>query len=843
LFACLTTILFSFAAFAQGLKPVPAAVQQHMDQGGEFYPSQMFLAKSLDKNALDAVEKGQGLQLLADELAYVLREQPQGLVLVLPYLGETIQVRLVKADILAPDFSLTSSASGGRAIPVPAGAHYRGSLVGDPNSLASFSFFEGEVMGMVSDALHGDRVLGKVEGRSDYIFYADRFLKAKNPFTCGTPDDKLAPGEPQPHGNIGTPEVNGCVRVYLEADNELYVNKGSSVTNTNNYLTGVFNQMATLYANETISTVISQIFVWTTPDSYSNSSSSTALSQFRSARPTFNGNLAHLASLGGNNLGGVAYLSGLCTTNSKYAYSNINASYQNVPTYSWTVMVMTHEMGHNLGSRHTQWCGWSGGAIDNCFTTEGGCSPGPPPVNGGTIMSYCHLTSNGINLANGFGPQPGNVIRNSVSNASCLSATCSTGGGGGGGCGTPTNLTSSVSTTSATVSWSSVSGATSYNLQWKLASASTWTTISGITTTSRNLTGLIVGTAYNFQVQANCNGTLGSYSAAATFTTALSSCGTPGNLSVSSITATSATLNWNAVSGASSYNLLWKTASAMTWQSINNVIGTSRSLTGLVAATSYTFQVQANCNGSLGVYSGTANFTTTGQTGCPDTYESNNTLNTAKVVPVNTNLTAVIGSATDEDWFRFSNTNTTRNIKVDLSNLPADYNIELRRNSSLLATSANTGTTNESLIFNTSTVSSSYYVRVFSAAGAFSTAQCYTLRISLGSTPWSQESSGERADEAVLQLDLPVVEEAGFSMFPNPADDLLVVDVPVDMDDTPVDISVLDLSGKSLLQEQPVFSRDAHRQNISLGTLPNGVYLVQVQHAGQRHMRKLVVQH
>lgn len=35
-------------------------------------------------------------------------------------------------------------------------------------------------------------------------------------------------------------------------------------------------------------------------------------------------------------------------------------------------------------------------------------------------MSYCHLNPVGINFNNGFGPQPGNLIRNRVSNATCL---------------------------------------------------------------------------------------------------------------------------------------------------------------------------------------------------------------------------------------------------------------------------------------------------------------------------------------------------------------------------------------------------------------------------------------
>ena len=35
-------------------------------------------------------------------------------------------------------------------------------------------------------------------------------------------------------------------------------------------------------------------------------------------------------------------------------------------------------------------------------------------------MSYCHLQNVGINFNLGFGSQPGNVIRNSVANASCI---------------------------------------------------------------------------------------------------------------------------------------------------------------------------------------------------------------------------------------------------------------------------------------------------------------------------------------------------------------------------------------------------------------------------------------
>jgi hypothetical protein len=101
-----------------------------------------------------------------------------------------------------------------------------------------------------------------------------------------------------------------------------------------------------------------------------------------------------------------------------------------VPTYSWTIGVFTHELGHNLGSPHTHACAWNGNntAIDGCSQVEGTCARPGLPAGGGTIMSYCHLTSVGINFNLGFGSQPSNLILNRFNSASCLT-NC-----GGGGC-------------------------------------------------------------------------------------------------------------------------------------------------------------------------------------------------------------------------------------------------------------------------------------------------------------------------------------------------------------------------------------------------------------------------
>lgn len=83
----------------------------------------------------------------------------------------------------------------------------------------------------------------------------------------------------------------------------------------------------------------------------------------------------------------------------------------------------------------------------------------------------------------------------------------------------PTQLaTSNVTANAATVSWSAVAGAT-YDLQYKLASASTWTTVA-VSGNTHNLSGLAANTSYNVQVRSKCpSGSNSAYSSPINFTT------------------------------------------------------------------------------------------------------------------------------------------------------------------------------------------------------------------------------------------------------------------------------------------------------------------------------------
>lgn len=94
-----------------------------------------------------------------------------------------------------------------------------------------------------------------------------------------------------------------------------------------------------------------------------------------------------------------------------------------------------------------------------------------------------------------------------------------------GGCGKPTNLVSSnITQSTATVSWEAIPGAATYTLQYKVTGTSPYTTISGVTAASYELTGLTGATAYTYKVKAICSGATGKYSSTASFTTLDASC-------------------------------------------------------------------------------------------------------------------------------------------------------------------------------------------------------------------------------------------------------------------------------------------------------------------------------
>lgn len=100
-------------------------------------------------------------------------------------------------------------------------------------------------------------------------------------------------------------------------------------------------------------------------------------------------------------------------------------------------------------------------------------------------------------------------------------------------CAVPGGLSSSnIAQTTATVSWSGVTGANSYDLQLRIAGSGSAWTVNNITGTSANYTGLQAATQYEFQVRSICSNGTSAYSSSAFFTTqstSLNYCTSQGN--------------------------------------------------------------------------------------------------------------------------------------------------------------------------------------------------------------------------------------------------------------------------------------------------------------------------
>ncbi|MBK9459717.1 MAG: fibronectin type III domain-containing protein [Sphingobacteriales bacterium] len=183
-------------------------------------------------------------------------------------------------------------------------------------------------------------------------------------------------------------------------------------------------------------------------------------------------------------------------------------------------------------------------------------------------------------------------------------------------CGTPSTLAaSSITSSGATLTWAAVTGATTYTIQYKTSSSTTWLSTTS-TTASKALTGLTASTAYDFKVMSTCSSGSSAYSAVSTFTTAAtSSCGIPSGVVAGSITASNAAISWTAVSGATSYTIQYKLASGTIWSSTTATTNT-KLLVGLVASTAYNVKVMSTCSSGSSAYSSTANFTTLATTTC-----------------------------------------------------------------------------------------------------------------------------------------------------------------------------------------------------------------------------------
>jgi hypothetical protein len=378
-------------------------------------------------------------------------------------------------------------------------------------------------------------------------------------------------------------------------------------------------------------------------------------------------------------------------------------------------------------------------------------------------------------------------------------------------CGTVSGLSSSaITASSATVSWTALSGANNNDVDYKLNSSGTWiNAVTATTSTSRSISGLNGSSLYDWRVRANCTGATGAY-ATAQFTTLTPTCGTVTGLSSSAITTSSATVSWSALSGANNYDVDYKLNSSGTWiNTVTATTSTSRSISGLTASSLYDWRVRANCTGATGSYA-QAQFTTSAAPTCPGPLDisTNGVYTGSATIPFNTDVKGLISPSGDLDHYKFVIT-TGGTATITLTTLPLDYDIRLysSNGTTQLAISQNGGTTSETIT--RTYTAGTYYIRVYGYNNANHATSCYTLRVALG--------TASIAEPGIVQT-----EKISMNLSPNPASN--VIKVTVNGFDKQKIFEVFNTNGERVMTEKS--SQNVTTLNIE--RLNSGLYFLKV---------------
>lgn len=423
-------------------------------------------------------------------------------------------------------------------------------------------------------------------------------------------------------------------------------------------------------------------------------------------------------------------------------------------------------------------------------------------------------------------------------------------------CGTVSGLTSSgITSTGATVSWTALSGATSYNVDYQVTGAATWTNAAtGTTATSVALSGLTASTGYTWRVNGVCTSGAGAY-ASATFTTSATaaSCVTAYEANETLATAAAITTN-TAISAAIGsttdidyYKVTTTAASNFTITLTNlpadydlyvyNSAGTQlgSSAAGSTTSESITLSNQAAGTYYVKVIGYSSAFSTTvcyslnvaataAGTSCQSTLDAstNGTYTGAALITKNTDVKGLISPSGDIDFYKFTIA-TAGTITITLTTLPADYDLGLysSNGTTLLKSSTKAGTTSESIAYTAAV--GTYYVKVYGYNNANNASSCYTLKVATGTATKAPELFTQTSDKK------------SFEVFPNPVNQILNINLTGY--EGVSEIRLFDASGRQISSQRAA----QQISQLNMSGLPKGLYLVRVITAGKETLQAKVI--
>ncbi|MEO0341339.1 MAG: M12 family metallo-peptidase [Bacteroidota bacterium] len=421
-------LLYLYLVFVCCNLRVIAQVDRVRDDGSEGFIRLEMFEEKVDLRQLDQLphsyEIYASLGLNQSSFERFLAQPVDRYALVIPGKKE-FTLQLERVDFVAPGATLITADRDHQPLDLGDMHFYQGRIKDVAHSSVSLSIIEQQITALISHPELGDLQVATF-GKSDtYLVYQTKDWADKIGVFCDTPDE---PTRYLPEQLINSTTLRSTdipLTLYLEIDYDIFLHYGD-VNATKAFALTLFNQLRGLYSGEHINVLLADLFIWNAPSPYHGSSSYEMLSKFQEVRQAFNGDIGQLISYKASG-GLAASFAGLCNPDrsQSLSFSHIEPPVYSSEGLNEATIVIAHEIGHLLGSRHTHACVWNGNntAIDGCAGyVEGTCGLPPSPKNGGTVMSYCHLQDQGSQIYNGYGQQPGNVLRFELYNRPCTPA-------------------------------------------------------------------------------------------------------------------------------------------------------------------------------------------------------------------------------------------------------------------------------------------------------------------------------------------------------------------------------------------------------------------------------------
>lgn len=377
-----------------------------------------------------------GLVVSAEFEQEIIVKNLENFNITLPFFGTEIELKAVQFKVYSDNFQIISLTDEGEEYldEKPTIQSYK--LLCKGKSIGVINFFNNEIIATFK--FEGRQYEIAKHKESYILFEASNSINTSN-FSCAVDEEFNNNISPQIESSSSV-VTSVCIELAIEVDNYTR-NTFSSTLETTNWALAIIAGVSQIYDSETnTAVVVVSSYIWNTVDPYDTyvNQSSNMLSGLASYwianNSTVNRDLVHLMTKRNNTgTGGIAYLDVLCDNTWGYGFSSAldndtTYTFPN-PSYTWNLTVVSHEIGHNVGSHHTHWCSWvadpfipfAGGIIDNCVDVQGSCANSPSPQLG-TIMSYCHTTSGGIVL-DFHDVVVSQALNPGIASASCLT-TC-----------------------------------------------------------------------------------------------------------------------------------------------------------------------------------------------------------------------------------------------------------------------------------------------------------------------------------------------------------------------------------------------------------------------------------